>query len=140
MGEPGTLYAAEAGVASIEHATELSDETMKLMTEKQIPAVPTFAIFNYFAQHAPTPAVAAREKALLDVKIREFKRQIAARIPFAEWFNSLDAHAANKVNVYLTRSGRAILQILSRLKGLFKKSLLIGGQVIGFMLVRMGIS
>jgi imidazolonepropionase-like amidohydrolase len=83
MGEPGTLFAAQAGVASIEHATQLSDETMRLMREKQIPAVPTFAIFDYFAQHAPTPAVAAREKALLDVKKREFKKQIAAGIPFA---------------------------------------------------------
>ena len=49
MGEPGTLYAAQAGVASIDHATQLSDETMRLMREKHIPAVPTFAIFEYFA-------------------------------------------------------------------------------------------
>jgi imidazolonepropionase-like amidohydrolase len=83
MGEPGTLYAVQAGVASIDHATQLSDETMRLMREKQIPAVPTFAIFEYFAEHAPSPAVAARERALLDYKIREFKRQIAAGIPFA---------------------------------------------------------
>ena len=83
MGEPGTLYAAQAGVASIDHATQLGDETMRLMREKQIPAVPTFAIFEYFAQHAPSPAAAAREKALLDYKIREFKRQVAAGIPFA---------------------------------------------------------
>jgi imidazolonepropionase-like amidohydrolase len=46
MGEPGTLYAAEAGVASIDHATQLSDRTMRLMKEKHIPAVPTFAIFG----------------------------------------------------------------------------------------------
>jgi len=83
MGEPGTFYAAQAGVASIDHATQLSDETMRLMREKQIPAVPTFAIFEYFAEHAPSLAVAARERALLDYKIREFKRQIAAGIPFA---------------------------------------------------------
>ncbi|MGD0356723.1 MAG: amidohydrolase family protein [Terracidiphilus sp.] len=83
QGEPGTLYAAQAGVASIDHATQLSDETMRLMREKHIPAVPTFAIFDYFAQHAPSAAVAAREKALLEVKIREFHRQIAAGIPFA---------------------------------------------------------
>ena len=73
MGEPGTLYAAQAGVASIDHATQLSDETMRLMREKQIPAVPTFAIFDYFAQHAHSPAVAAREKALLDYKIRRIQ-------------------------------------------------------------------
>jgi imidazolonepropionase-like amidohydrolase len=83
MGEPGTLYAAQAGVASIDHATQLSDETMRLMREKLIPAVPTFAIFEYFAEHAASPAGAARERALLDYKIREFKRQVAANIPFA---------------------------------------------------------
>jgi imidazolonepropionase-like amidohydrolase len=83
MGEPGTLYAAQAGVASIDHATQLSDETMRLMREKHIPAVPTFTIFEYFAQHAASPAAAAREQALLDCKIHEFKRQVAAGIPFA---------------------------------------------------------
>ncbi|MDR3727693.1 MAG: amidohydrolase family protein [Terracidiphilus sp.] len=83
QGEPGTLYAAQAGVASIEHATQLSDETMHLMIEKRIPAVPTFVIFEYFAEHAESPAVAAREKALLEYKIGEFKRQLAAGIPFA---------------------------------------------------------
>jgi imidazolonepropionase-like amidohydrolase len=83
MGEPGTLYAAQAGVASIDHATQLSDETMRLMREKHIPAVPTFAIFDYFAQHAASHAAAAREQALLDYKIAEFKKQVAAGIPFA---------------------------------------------------------
>jgi imidazolonepropionase-like amidohydrolase len=83
MGEPGTLYAAEAGVASIDHATQLSAQTMRLMIEKQIPAVPTFTIFEYFADHAESPATAAREKALLDYKIAEFKKQVAAGIPFA---------------------------------------------------------
>src|SRR5579862_48062 len=54
-GEPGTLFAAQAGVASIDHADQLSDETMRLMKEKQIFAVPTFTIFEYFAEHAATP-------------------------------------------------------------------------------------
>ncbi|MGD0627876.1 MAG: amidohydrolase family protein [Terracidiphilus sp.] len=83
MGEPGTLYAAQAGVASIDHATQLSDETMRLMREKHIPAVPTFTIFEYFAQHAGSPEAASKEKALLDYKIAEFKKQVAAGIPFA---------------------------------------------------------
>ena len=83
MGEPGTNYAAQAGVASIDHATQLSDETMRLMREKHIPAVPTFAIFEYFAKHAGSAVAAAREKALLDYKIAEFKKQVAAGIPFA---------------------------------------------------------
>jgi len=83
MGEPGTLYAAEAGVSSIDHATQLSAQTMRLMIEKQIPAIPTFTIFEYFAQHADSPVRAAREQALLDYKIAEFKKQVAAGIPFA---------------------------------------------------------
>jgi imidazolonepropionase-like amidohydrolase len=83
QGEPGTLYAAQAGVASIDHASQLSDETMRVMRDKRIPAVPTFTIFEYFAQHAGSPASAAREQALLDYKIREFKKQVAAGIPFA---------------------------------------------------------
>jgi imidazolonepropionase-like amidohydrolase len=83
MGEPGTLYAAEAGVASIDHAAQLSDETMRLMREKQIPAVPTFTIFEYFADHAASPAAAQRERAIFEYHAAEFKKQLAAGIPFA---------------------------------------------------------
>jgi imidazolonepropionase-like amidohydrolase len=83
MGEPGTLYAAQAGVASIDHATQLSEETMRLMREKDIPAVPTFAIFDYFAHNPKSSAEAATEGVLLDYKISEFKKQVAAGIPFA---------------------------------------------------------
>jgi imidazolonepropionase-like amidohydrolase len=83
MGEPGTLYAAEAGVASIDHAAQLSDETMRLMREKQIPAVPTFTIFEYFADHAASPAAAKRERAIFEYHAAEFKKQLAAGIPFA---------------------------------------------------------
>lgn len=83
MGEPGTLYAAQAGVASIDHATHLSDETIRLMREKHIFAVPTFAIFEYFAHHRSSAAEAASEGALLDYKISEFKKQIAAGVSFA---------------------------------------------------------
>jgi imidazolonepropionase-like amidohydrolase len=83
QGEPGTLYAVEAGVASIDHGTQLSDETMRLMKGKHIPAVPTFTIFDYFAEHASSPEQAARERALLNYKIAEFKKQVAFGIPFA---------------------------------------------------------
>lgn len=82
-GEPGTLYAAQAGVASIDHADQLSDETVRLMKEKQIFAVPTFTIFEYFADHAATPQQGAREHQLLDFKIQEFKKQVAAGVPMA---------------------------------------------------------
>ncbi len=82
-GEPGTLFAAQAGVASIDHAYQLSDETMRLMREKQIFAVPTFTISEYFADHADTPEQVAREHALLDFHRQEFRRQLAAGVPMA---------------------------------------------------------
>jgi imidazolonepropionase-like amidohydrolase len=82
-GEPGTLFAAQAGVASIDHANQLSDETMQLMREKHIFAVPTFTIFEYFADHAASPAQAAREHEMLDLKIQDFRKQVAAGVPMA---------------------------------------------------------
>ena len=83
QGEPGTLYSAQAGVVAIDHASQLSAETMQLMKQKHIPAIPTFTIMEYFADHAATPQAAARERAMVDYKIREFKKQVAAGIPFA---------------------------------------------------------
>jgi imidazolonepropionase-like amidohydrolase len=83
MGEPGTLYAAQAGVASIDHATQLSDETMRLMIQKGIFAVPTFTIFEYFAHHRESQDQAAAEAEMLDYKAHEFKKQLAAGVPFA---------------------------------------------------------
>ena len=81
-GEPGTLYAARAGVASIDHADQLSDETMRIMREKQIPAVPTFAISEYFADHAPSPEASAARHRSLDYHAQEFRKQMAAGISF----------------------------------------------------------
>jgi imidazolonepropionase-like amidohydrolase len=82
-GEPGALYAAQAGVASIDHADQLSDETMRLMREKQIYAVPTFTIQEYFAAHASSPEGAAREHQLLDYHAQEFRRQLEHGVPMA---------------------------------------------------------
>ncbi len=81
--EPGALYAAEAGVASIDHAYQIGPETMQIMREKQIYAVPTFAISEYFAEHAATPEAGARERALQNLHAAEFKKQLAAGVPMA---------------------------------------------------------
>jgi imidazolonepropionase-like amidohydrolase len=80
-GEPGTLYAAQAGVASIDHATQLSEETMRIMKAKNIPAVPTFTIFEYFMN--ASEEATRRERPMFEYKIKEFKKQLAAGIPFA---------------------------------------------------------
>ena len=82
-GEPGTLYAARAGVVTIDHADQLSDETMRIMREKDIPAVPTFAISEYFADHAEAPAQSQRLRAQLDYHAKEFRKQLAAGVPMA---------------------------------------------------------
>ncbi len=82
-GEPGTLYAAQAGVVSIDHANQLSDETMRIMREKQIFAVPTFTIFEYFSDHAQSPEQGARDRQMLDLHAIEFRKQLAAGVPMA---------------------------------------------------------
>jgi imidazolonepropionase-like amidohydrolase len=82
-GEPGTGFAVAAGVASVDHADQLSEATMRAMKEKQIYAVPTFAIVEYFADHAPTPARAASERAQQVYHAAEFKKQMMAGVPFA---------------------------------------------------------
>ena len=53
------------------------------MKEKQIYAVPTFTIFEYFAEHAANPQQGAREDQVLDLKAQEFKKQVAAGVPMA---------------------------------------------------------
>jgi imidazolonepropionase-like amidohydrolase len=82
-GEPGTGYAVAAGVSSVDHAYMLSDATMKAMHDKGIFAVPTFAIAEYFAAHAATPERAQRLRAEQVFHAAEFKKQMAAGVPFA---------------------------------------------------------
>jgi imidazolonepropionase-like amidohydrolase len=82
-GEPGTLYAARAGVVSIDHADQLGEETMRLMRERQIFALPTFTISEYFADHAASPQQAARLRQMLEFHAREFRKQLAAGVPVA---------------------------------------------------------
>jgi imidazolonepropionase-like amidohydrolase len=82
-GEPGTLFAAKAGVASIDHADQLSEETMRLMRERQIFAVPTFTISEYFAQHALNPDQQKRLQQSLELHVQEFQKQLKAGVPMA---------------------------------------------------------
>lgn len=82
-GEPGTGFAVNAGVVSVDHADLLSSTTMKLMKERGIFAVPTFAIGEYFADHAESPAATARRRESEAFHAAEFKKQMAAGVPFA---------------------------------------------------------
>jgi imidazolonepropionase-like amidohydrolase len=82
-GEPATGYAAQAGVASIDHAHQLSDATMELMKKKKIFAVPTLAWYEYFTSHSANDAANTSAKQMYQYKIKEFKKQVKADIPFA---------------------------------------------------------
>ena len=82
-GEPGTLYAARAGVVSIDHADQLSEETMRIMKEKRIFAVPTFTIQEFFQDHAPTKEQADLERQLLVYHATQFKKQLAEGVAMA---------------------------------------------------------
>ncbi len=81
-GEPGTGFAARAGVVSVDHANQLSAETMRIMREKQIFAVPTFTISEYFAEHSGGER-AAELKVGLKAHYAEFQKQLAAGVPMA---------------------------------------------------------
>lgn len=82
-GEPGTGFAVEAGVESVDHAYNLSARTMAMMKLKGIPAVPTFAIAEYFAEHAATPASGVHQKAELAFHAEQFRAQMKVGVPFA---------------------------------------------------------
>lgn len=77
--DPGAGYAVKAGVSSVDHAYFLTDETMRLMHDKQIYAVPTFAISEYFAEESKNPA---RHESL-DFHVTQFRKQLAAGVPMA---------------------------------------------------------
>ncbi len=82
-GEPAAGYAVAAGVTSIDHAFFLSDQTMAEMRAKQVYAVPTFTIVEYFGAHSNTAAIGEWNKAMQAFHAAQFKRQLAAGVPFA---------------------------------------------------------
>jgi hypothetical protein len=61
----------QAGVASIDRANQLGEETLRLMREKQIFAVPTFNGFEGFADPAATSAQATRDSQMSGLESRE---------------------------------------------------------------------
>lgn len=81
--DPGALYAARAGVASIDHSFQIGNETMRIMHEKHIFAVPTFTIQEYFAAHPLTAGGGPKEQAILDLHAQNFRKQLAAGVPIA---------------------------------------------------------
>jgi imidazolonepropionase-like amidohydrolase len=81
--DPGALYAARAGVASIDHSFQIGDQTIRIMHEKHIFAVPTFTIQEYFAAHPLTPGGGSKEQEILNLHEQNFRKQLAAGVPIA---------------------------------------------------------
>jgi imidazolonepropionase-like amidohydrolase len=79
--EPAALYAAQAGVATIDHALYLSPQTETIMRQKGIYAVPTLTIFEYFADHPDNPAQGKFMRDLYNFHTTQFTKQIAAHVP-----------------------------------------------------------
>ena len=45
--------------------------------------MPTFTIFEYFADHAESPAAAAEQRQEVNLHVQEFRKQLAAGVPMA---------------------------------------------------------
>jgi putative addiction module killer protein len=54
------------------------------------------------------------------IRVEEYITDVGTS-PFADWFNELDAQAANKVNVYLTRIEQGNSSNLKQIKGAFQE-------------------
>jgi imidazolonepropionase-like amidohydrolase len=56
---------------------------VRLLREKQIFAVPTLTIFEHFANHTEAPEKAALNREIFDLKVQDFRKQVAAGVPMA---------------------------------------------------------
>src|SRR5258708_121574 len=54
------------------------------------------------------------------IRVEEYITE-AGKNPFADWFDGLDTHAANKVNTYLTRIEQGSTSNLKPIKGAFQE-------------------
>ncbi len=82
-GEPGALYAVRAGVASVDHAYQLSDETMRLMHERsKSPRCPLSRLKSTLPSIRLRPEEATWGT-LLEFHAQQFRKQLAAGVPMA---------------------------------------------------------
>ena len=61
------------------------------------------------------------------IRVEEYITE-EGKSPFAHWFDSLETHAANKVNTYLTRLGQGNTSSLKPIKGAFQEVIIDWGQ------------
>ena len=79
----GTLYAAEAGVHSIEHGYYVDDATLQIMKRKGIWLVPTLTVTEWSIDQAASPAAQARGKIVRQLRHEHFQMALAAGVKIA---------------------------------------------------------
>ena len=82
-GSEGIMAAVQAGVASIEHGSILSDEIMDLMIEKGTYLVPTTYLADRIDLDALPPLVRGKAEEILPVMRVSLERAIARGVPIA---------------------------------------------------------
>jgi imidazolonepropionase-like amidohydrolase len=82
-GSEGILAAVQAGVASIEHGSVLTDEIIALMVEQGTYLVPTTYLADRIDLDVLPPLVRAKAETILPQMRRSLERAIAAGVPIA---------------------------------------------------------
>lgn len=82
-GTEGIRAAVEAGVASIEHGSVLTDEVMELMKERGTYLVPTTYLADAIDLDVLPPPIRAKGEEVLPVAKQSVRRAIAAGVPIA---------------------------------------------------------
>lgn len=82
-GSDGILAAVQAGVASIEHGSVLTDEIMDLMVEKGTYLVPTTYLVDVIDLEVLPSLVRAKAEEILPLARRSVRRAIEAGVPIA---------------------------------------------------------
>ncbi len=82
-GAAGILAATLAGVASIEHGSELNDEIFRAMKEHGTYLVPTTYIADAIDPDTLPPVLAAKARSILPVAKESLRRAIRAGVPIA---------------------------------------------------------
>lgn len=96
-GAPGINTALRAGVDSVEHATLVDEEGIRLFRERGVPMVPTLYVMNYILEAGeaigfPEESI-AKARALIEERDRRIGAAFAAGVPVAFGSDTIFPHA-----------------------------------------------
>lgn len=106
-GTDGIRVAIEAGFRSIEHGTQLDDETIALMVEKGVWLVPTLGVGQFIidkidAGAAIAPAIAVKAKANAALRADSFRKAVDAGVKIAMGSDAAaEMHGKNLIELRL---------------------------------------